>query len=237
MKDKKFDVHVHHIMAICGGFLGTYAILARFSIFGSAQTANLIEVCKALLGKNFIEVLIRLGALGIYITSIVIATIVEKKMKGNVKIVTLILECAVIFVLGFFPENMNPMIALYPIFFITAFQWCIFKGAKGYVSATIFSTNNVKQTVVSLVEYCMLEREKEEERSEKWEKAKFFGGSLLGFHLGVCIGYVCYQFFGIHSIWCCMIPMVGNMILLWIQEKQEKVLYQSPLSAASISGK
>ena len=225
MDDKKFDVQIHHIMAICGGFLGIYAILARFNIFASAQTANLIELLKNLLGKNFMEVLIRLGALMIYITSIIIATVLEKKMKENVKYFALMLECIVIFFLGFLPETMNPMIALYPIFFITAFQWCVFKGAKGYVSATIFSTNNIKQTVVSLVECCMLEKEKRRERKEKLEKAKFFGGSLIGFHLGVCIGYICYQFFGIQSIWFCMIPLVSNLILLWIENREETTVY------------
>lgn len=33
---------------------------------------------------------------------------------------------------GFLPEDMNNILALYPIFAITAFQWGVFAGARGY---------------------------------------------------------------------------------------------------------
>ena len=42
-RETVFDVPVHYTMAIFGGFIGAYAILARMQVFGSAQTANMIE--------------------------------------------------------------------------------------------------------------------------------------------------------------------------------------------------
>ncbi len=221
MKQRNLDVYIHHTMAVCGGFLGIYAILARFNVFGSAQTANLMGLIRDLVGRNFIEVAIRLGACIIYVLAIILATILEKRVK-RIQIVTIVLEIVVVGFLGIIPRTINPMIALYPMFFITAFQWCIFKGAKGYVSSTIFSTNNIKQTVVSFTEYYLLEENKEKERKEKLEKAKFFGGSLLAFHMGTLCSALLYPLFGIQTVWCCIVPLVFSMTLILYQESQEK---------------
>lgn len=221
MKQRNLDVYIHHTMAVCGGFSGIYAILARFNVFGSAQTANLIGLIRDLVGRSFMEVAIRLGACIIYVIAIILATILEKKVK-KIQIVTIVLEIVVVGFLGIIPTTINPMIALYPMFFITAFQWCIFKGAKGYVSSTIFSTNNIKQTVVSFTEYYLLEENKEKERKEKLEKAKFFGGSLLAFHMGALCSALLYPLFGIRTVWCCIVPLVFSMTLILYQESQEK---------------
>ncbi|MBS6560078.1 MAG: DUF1275 domain-containing protein [Clostridiales bacterium] len=221
MKQRNLDVYIHHTMAVCGGFLGIYAILARFNVFGSAQTANLMGLIRDLVGRNFIEVAIRLGACIIYVLAIILATILEKRVK-RIQIVTIVLEIVVVGFLGIIPRTINPMIALYPMFFITAFQWCIFKGAKGYVSSTIFSTNNIKQTVVSFTEYYLLEENKEKERKEKLEKAKFFAGSLLAFHMGALCSALLYPLFGIQTVWCCIVPLVFSMTLILYQESQEK---------------
>ena len=65
-KEKVFDVPIHYLMAVCGGFLGAYALLSRMDIFGSAQTANLIELVCDILGRDLSQAAIRLGALLIY---------------------------------------------------------------------------------------------------------------------------------------------------------------------------
>ncbi len=62
-RETVFDVPVHYTMAIFGGFIGAYAILARMQVFGSAQTANMIELVCGILGRDPEEVLIRIGAL------------------------------------------------------------------------------------------------------------------------------------------------------------------------------
>ena len=77
--NKRFDVSIHYIMAICGGFFGVYAIVSRLNIFGSAQTANLIGLVCDIVGKNLLEALLRVGALLIYISAIVLVTVLEKK--------------------------------------------------------------------------------------------------------------------------------------------------------------
>lgn len=116
---------------------------------------------------------------------------------------------------------MDPVAALYPVFFVTAFQWCVFQGAKGYTSSTIFSTNNLKQTVFSITEY-FIYRKEENVRKQKAEKAVVFGGMLFSFHIGVGFGYLMWLQYGIHSVWFGSIPLLAGAVLLVIQDLRAK---------------
>lgn len=208
-KKDKFEVKLHFLMAVCGGFIGGYAIFSHMSVFGSAQTANLIELVASILGHNFNEVGLRIGALLIYIGAIVCAVYLEKRTKLNLKYLCIGLELLAVLFVGMIPESVDPMLSLYPIFFVTAFQWCVFKGALGYASSTIFSTNNIKQTVISLTEYALMEDGKQ--RQEKLQKAQVFGGTLISFHTGVAFSYLACSLYGIHAIWLCSILLLVNL--------------------------
>ncbi len=221
-KENVFELPVHFAMAVFGGIAGSYAILARMQVFGSAQTANMIELVCDILGRNAGEVMIRAAALLIYIGAMVFAAVLIKKVQWNLKYLAVFLDAMAALTVGFLPESMDPVAALYPIFFVTAFQWCIFKGAKGYVSSTIFSTNNLKQTVFSITEY-FLYRKDGEIRKEKAEKAAVFGGTLVSFHTGVVLEYLMWRQYGIHSIWLGCLPLLVGTVLLAVQDVKAKV--------------
>ena len=212
---------MHFIMAVCGGFFGGYAIFGRMAVFGSAQTANLIELMGDILGRNAGEALLRILALAIYVGAMIIFSILAKKTAVNLRYLAILLEMLTAALIGFFPKEMNPIVALYPVFFATSFQWCVFKGADGYACSTIFSTNNVKQTVLSFTDYFLTEKKKEKEREQDLKKGKFFGGTLLCFHAGVAIAYIALQLFGLRSAWACILLL---MVGLWMTEMEEGVL-------------
>lgn len=216
-KESKFDIPVHYVMACSGGFIGAYAILSRMEVFGSAQTANLIELVCDILGRDRKEVVIRIVAMLIYMSAMGLTVIIGKKTKWNLKYLAIIVDVAAVTVVGFFPKEMNPIMALYPVFFATAFQWCSFKGAKGYVSSTIFSTNNLKQTVLAATDYFTSSPD-DQERWKKAEKALFFGGTLLSFHTGVAVSYVLWTHYGIHSSWFCLLPLLAGAVLVAARE-------------------
>ena len=134
---------------------------------------------------------------------------VLKDIQINLKYLCIALELLAVLIVGMIPATVDPLLSLYPIFFVTAFQWCVFKGALGYVSSTIFSTNNVKQTVVSLMEYLLLDDL--EEKQEKLKKAQFFGGTLLSFHIGVALSCFACRIYSIHGIWLAIIILLVNL--------------------------
>ena len=66
-----YEQKVFYTIALFGGFLCGYSVLSRLDVLGSAQTSNLISLVFAISGQNLTEVLIRIGALFLYISAIV----------------------------------------------------------------------------------------------------------------------------------------------------------------------
>ena len=210
--NQKLSVAIHFTMAFCGGLLGAYALFSRQLVFGSAQTANLMELVSAMIGRNLPEVLIRLGAVLVYGWAAAISVIISRKTSVNLKYAAIFMEFPAVAVSAFIPASINPVLALYPVFFITAFQWCAFKGVGDFASSTIFSTNNVKQTVLGFTEYCL---EKNPERKKyQSRKARFFGGTLVCFHAGVAVEYLALQLISLRAVWLCFLPLAAGLLLV-----------------------
>lgn len=188
--------------------MGAYALLNRGAVFGSAQTTNMIDITISLLGRNFREVLLRIGAMMIYMIGTALTVYIINRTSINVQVISVILDMVIAFAIGFFPKDMNDIVALYPIFFIMAVQWNSFKGADGYISSSIFSTNNLKQATISFTEY-LCDKDKSHLR-----KAKFYSTVLLFFHFGVVISYFSYRAIEIKGIWVCLIPLVIALLLI-----------------------
>lgn len=202
MKEKnKIEVYLHCIMCLVGGFMAAYALLNRFDILGSAQTSNMIHLVFNIIGRDGAEVCIRLGALAIYILAMLITVFLMNKTSVNLCRYAIMVNAAGFFILPFIPKSWNPILALYPVFFMTATQWCVFHGAKGYSCSTIFSTNNLKQTVVSIGTY-FFKRDKTD-----LEKGLFFLMSLFWYHLGVAISYISFLVLGLKASFLCLIPI------------------------------
>lgn len=202
-----YGLPIHFLMAVCGGFFGSYAVFNRMSVFGNAQTANLIELIGAVLGRDFPDALLRLGAFLVFVSALVLSVPLERQLHRKAKYLTLAVEAAIATAISFFPEDMNPIAAVYPIFFAAALQWSIFPGAEGFVAANVFSTNNIKQTFSSLTEYMLDRKSNPEHAKEKLKKAAFFGGTLLSFHFGVISGFLGSRWLGIKSSLLCLIPL------------------------------
>lgn len=217
MKQKdKLDMYQHCVMCFTGGFLGGYALLNRLDVFGSAQTANLITIIFNIIGHNGKELCVRLGALFLYIIAMLITVFLAYRTKVNQQKYAILVNAIGFLGLAFIPKDLNPVVALYPIFFMTATQWCIFHGAKGYTCSTIFSTNNIKQTVISFAAY-FYNRKKAD-----WEKGMFFLTSLICYHTGVAISYLGCQFLGIKASFLCELAIAASFYLVHKERLLEK---------------
>lgn len=197
------ETAAHHSIALMGGFFGIYALLLRNENFGSSETANLIFLFASGLGGEWSVFRIRLAALFVYIGGLVFATLISKCFKkGDFRYLGILVDLIACLVLAWIPADVDPVLALYPMFFATAVQWLAFTSASGFNSATVFSTNNTRQMVTGLTEY-IYSRDK-----AHLLRAKFFAGTLICFHLGVIYGYLCLQRWQIKSIYMA-IPLLG----------------------------
>lgn len=199
---EQFQVYFHHLMALSGGFMGAYALLSRLEVFGSSQTANMITIVSHLVGHNYFDVFIRVMALLIYAAGIAFTILIPRLTPlKNLHVLSILFDIAALSVTGFIPDTVNPVVALYPFFFATAFQWCSFGSVKGYNSSTIFSTNNLRQTVSAFTQYCC------DHDPKNLDKAKYFGGTLLFFHTGVIISCLAYMKWHVAGAWAGIIPL------------------------------
>ena len=215
------EITIHHVMALTGGFFGMYALTIRGGTFGSSETSNLIFLLAAGLSGSLQSFLIRLGALACYIAGIVFATLAPKMMKKtDFHYISIGIDILACLLLASLPEQMDPVLALYPMFFATAVQWLAFTGAAGYNSATIFSTNNLRQCFASLSEYLY------EHKAEQKRKCIFYAGTLLCFHLGVLYCWACLRFFGVQSIYACLPLLAAPLVMMSLREERHPVIFK-----------
>lgn len=186
------EARAHYIVAFIGGFLGIFPVVNSIHLLGSAQTSNLIDIVLGSLHGNWMSVFPHAAGAFLYAFAVFLVTFLPKHSKLDVRILAMLVDSVAALVMWLFPIEKNLPLALYlyPTFFAMSFQWCAFKGAYGYTSSTIFSTNNLRQFISSLTEIYF--------NGDKSfaVKAEFFGKTLLGFHLGVLAAGFMWQFIG-----------------------------------------
>lgn len=211
---KKTDPY--YSMTIIGGILGGYAVAGFQGMFASAQTANLIALVELLVGKNLTDALFRVGSFLAFGAGIVLSEYIRLRKDWSLEKIAVLIDMIVAFWLAFGILPKNTVASLYPIWFAAAFQWNVFEGTEGYVSSCIFSTNNVKQMLLSGVRYICSKEDKEKERM------LYFGKVLLCFHIGVLAVFLCYSFVGRMAILLLVLPGIETFWCLSDQLDREK---------------
>lgn len=143
--------------------------------------------------------LVRLGGTACYIAGIAFAVLWRQyRRKTQLQICSIAIDAAACLGLAWIPAETDPILALYPMFFATAVQWVAYSQAAGYNCSTIFSTNNLRQFTEGITEYfCTGE-------TEQLRKLKFYGRTLVCFHLGAAWGWWCVNRWGIPGIYGCL---------------------------------
>ncbi len=212
---KNLPVLIHLNMALIGGFAGGFAILNHNDLFGSAQTANMISLALDFGGRNDNLWLYRLLGVFVYIAGLASTVLIPKLFSNyHLKIISILVDVAAFIIVAFLPKDTNILLSLYPLFFAMAMQWCSFSGAEGYNSATIFSTNNLRQCITSFTEYFYSKDQK------ALHKGIFYGRVLLFFHIGVVIS--CIASFSFQSLGALIgiLPTLPALGIVWLEEHE-----------------
>lgn len=205
-KNKDSEKIIHYLMCLIGGFFGSYALLSRGN-FGSAQTANLINLFINLGASDFLDAVLRLLALIAFVLLLVISTFIREKFDEESMKYCILVEIMGVILIGFIPSRINELLALLPLFALSAFQWGIFSGTKEYNSSTLFSTGNIRECINSWVGY-RRQKMNSHFKSKLKPKAVFYTATLLYYHIGVVFGIYLVTLFDIKSILFCIIPLI-----------------------------
>lgn len=207
MNKEKKEWYLHCLMCVIGGFFGAYALLSRSGNFGNAQTCNMIEIVLNLLGRNYQQLFLRLLGLFLYIAAIFLCLLLEKKTSLNVRRYAVCVDIAGALLLCLIPADADVIAGILPLFFMMATQWTVFHGNETYNCSTIFSTNNLKQLVLALGGYLL------EHGGGQLRRAKFFGFSLLCYHIGVTAAFFACRAFPVRAS-LCAVPAAALALLL-----------------------
>ena len=101
-------------------------------------------------------------------------------------------------------------IVISPIFFCSAFQWGSYSGASGYNSASIFTTNNFKQSLLAWTQF-VLTKDPEFRR-----KGIMYTMTVLSFFVGACIGCVSVYTYGAYGAFIGFVPLIVARLFMYI---------------------
>lgn len=208
---KELDMILHWILTLVGGFLGTYAILLHAGNFGSAQTGNVMEMAAALTEHDFVDLGIRVLAFIIFGSAIVISYLLTNYTGINMRRLVLWVDAAGLALSAVLTGRTSAVVSLYPVFFCSAFQWGSYSGASGYNSASIFTTNNYKQTLLAWTQYFITKD------AQFLRKGIMYTFTVLAFFIGACIGSVSVYAFGAYGAFIGFIPLIVARLMLILE--------------------
>ncbi len=199
---------LHYTIAFVGGFLGVYPVLFIAKAFASAQTANIVSMMVDLSNLDFFKVALRVLGFLIYISAIILATWLPKhSTRTDLKKLAILVDMIDAVVLVLLPEETLPLLAMLPNYFAMAMQWSCFTGAYGFVSATIFQTNNTKMTVSAWTEVYL-------NHDDSFRlKFEFYGLNLLSYTAGVLCCAVLAHLVGKYASLVAFIPLIAAWMM------------------------
>ena len=211
LTDDQWEVVMHWLMTLVGGFMGVYAVLLHAGNFGSAQTGNVMEMAAELVSMEWPKVLLRVIAFIIFGCGVVAAYLLTNYTKLNMRKLALWVDAAGLTLTSLLPLE-PALVGLYPIFFCSAFQWGVYSAAGGFGSASIFTTNNYKQALLGWTQY-ILTKDKEFLR-----KGIIYTFTVLSFFGGACFGAWSVYTFDVRGAYMSFIPLVLARIIIAVGE-------------------
>ena len=156
-----------------------------------------------------------------------LTTLLPHYFHINMRRAVPVIDAAAACMIGFFPLDMPVLLSLYPIFFAMSIQWSSFPGACGFVSSTIFSTNNIKQAALAFSNF-LCDKEK-----IHFRKVRFFLFTILCFHVGAAISFFAIQLFSSQSSFLVLPFAAWSFYLVCCEEQYETESKQLSLKASS----
>ena len=198
---------IFRLLMLVGGFYGGYALTVRGGVFANAQTANLALLAVNLGTGNWEKALYYLIPIFAYLTGTVVSEAVPKPLRRISPLrwdtVLILIEIAVVMILGFIPASVPHQISQVTISFICAMQYNTFRQAEGIPMATVFCTDHMRQFGSSLTKWLR----KDDNAVAMREKTIAHARMLLCFAAGALSAALLSGVTGVKTIWFALLPL------------------------------
>ncbi|MCD7084254.1 YoaK family protein [Limosilactobacillus fastidiosus] len=154
-------LNIHHaeearlfaiIMTFCGGFLDAFTYIQCGHTLAAAQTGNIVFLAAALVNHNLTGIIDRCGAIILYIIGIIIAIYFKHHLKYW-RIFCLVPILLIGILIGVMPEDFPTYLSVGLVSFGLALVNTAFSKVEGSGYSSVFTTGNIKKSVVSGMEY------------------------------------------------------------------------------------
>ena len=201
-------------MSAVGGYMGAYTLSTGFGVFGSSQTAHIVSIVKALANFDLFELVFGIIGTLIYILGIILAIILQRKIAKYSMICSAVIDIVAFCTIAVLPEYAISL-EIFISFFAMSFQWASFPSINGYTSATVFSTNNLRQCVSGFTEYILTS-----DREQK-HKGLYYLGTISSFYLSVFVYFIITKY-TCHAIIFGIIPTLIALFAIYREIAIEK---------------
>ena len=201
---------VFAMFAVVGGFLEAFTFALHGGVFCNAQTGNVVMLAVNFACGNFTDGLNYVYSIAAYIAGILLSAIIPMRFKKvNWPFVVTALEIVVLVAIAFIPESASDWYTYVTVAFICSVQYNSFTKLHGVALATTFCTNNIRQTVLHLMNGIT------QKSREEYKKSGIYAFIILCFVLGAAVGVLAADGIGNYCILICpalLVPVLALFI-------------------------
>ena len=187
------------LLAIVGGFLDTYTFITRDGVFANAQTGNVVLLAIKLAHFDWRSSLLYIMPIIAFIAGVMVSEIVKiprlREFLYSYRRSILLLECAVLFLVGWLPASVPNMVVTVLISFASSLQISTFNKLKNWPYNSTMITGSLR--TASQAAYSAFI----EHNQDAMKQCKSFSANILAFLLGALIGTLSTTYMGTTSIW------------------------------------
>lgn len=202
------------VMTFCGGFLDAFTYIQCGHTLAAAQTGNIVFLAAALVNHNVIGIIDRCGAIILYILGIIVAI----TFQAHIKYWRIFCLFPILIIGGFvgaMPENFPTYLSVGLVSFGLALLNTAFSKIEGLGYSSVFTTGNIKKSVVFGTEYIY------HHRQQDLKIAINYFIVVLAFTLGAISSAIIQLFSRMKTIWVAVAIILLTDIFYYYQKVHE----------------
>ena len=198
-------------LAVVGGFLEAYTYVTRDGVFANAQTGNIARMGLNLAQGNVLLTLRYLIPVIAFMAGVTLS-LQLRRFRQDWERIILILEIALLFLVGLIPAHKLSILATVTVSFVCALQVESFRKFGEHAFASTMCTGNLRIATEHLNRYFS-----EKDRSALDTALRYYGIDLV-FASAVLVGYWVTRAFGVRAVWWATLIPAALLVLLRKEE-------------------
>ncbi len=206
------------ILALVGGFLDAYTYVTRDGVFATAQTGNTVLFAVRAASPEFVGAIQNVPPFVAFVAGVLVAAHMKNKLERNRRAV-LVVECIILFIVGFLPPSFPNMIITMTVAFVSSLQIATFNKLGKWSYNSTITTGNLR--TAAQASYGAFVNHDLEDMS----KFRSFSFIILSFISGALIGTFSSTSLGNNAIW-----IVSGILLttVFLYVKSHKYIEPEP---------